>query len=160
MNRKALVAMIHVGKSHLGWDDATYRAWLEKHTGQDSCTRCNDAALSIAADELRRLGALDKPGASPRSRTGISGGRGPGRPTPRQWNTALGLARDIGLAGTADDPAFVAFVKRVAKVENPRFLDRDGMSALINGLYGWLASRRKQAGYAARAATTPRDSAD
>jgi len=143
MSRKALVAMIHVGKARMGWDEATYRAWLEKHTAKASCTACNEAELSRLADELRSLGALDKPGAAPSSRTGIPGGRGAGRPTASQWETALGIAKRIGLTGEIDDPSLAAFCKRVTKVDHPRFLDRDGMSALINGLYGWLASRKR-----------------
>jgi hypothetical protein len=141
MGRKAIVAMIHVGKARMGWDDATYRAWLEKHTAKTSCALCNETELSHLADELRRMGALDKPGAAPRSRTGVPGARGAGRPTESQWETALGIAKRIGLSGEIDDPSLIAFCKRVAKVEHPRFLDRDGMSALINGLYGWQASK-------------------
>lgn len=143
MNRKAIVAMIHVGRARMGWDDATYRAWLEKHTAKASCTLCNEAELSRLADELRRMGALDKPGAAPHSHTGVPGGHGAGRPTASQWETALGIAKRIGLSGEIDDPSLIAFCRRVAKVEHPRFLDRDGMSALINGLYGWQASRRR-----------------
>lgn len=145
MERKALMAMIHLGKSRLGLDDATYRDWLAKHTGKRSCKDCSERELSRLTDELRQLGALDKPGGAPRGRIVAPGGRGADRPTQRQWETALGIARRIGMSGEIDDPAFVTFAKRQAKVEHPRFLDRDGMSALITGLHGWLASRQKQA---------------
>lgn len=146
MARKALMAMIHLGKSRLGLDDPTYRDWLAKYTGKRSCKDCSERELSRLADELRQIGALDKPGVAPRSRIGAPGGRGADRPTQRQWDTALGIARRIGMSGDIDDPAFVAFTKRQAKVEHPRFIDRDGMHALITGLHGWLASRQKHAG--------------
>ena len=35
--------------------------------------------------------------------------------------------------------------RRIAKVDNIRFLDRHGISALINALDGWAASKAKRA---------------
>jgi hypothetical protein len=142
MNKHRLIQLVKIGQKRMGWDDATYRAWLEKHTGRRSAKDCSEAQLSLAADLLRDMGALDQPGAAP----AIPGGSGPDRPTQAQWRTALGLSKKLGMSGMATDPALLTFCKRVAKVDNPRFLDRAGMHALISGLAAWEADRKKRGG--------------
>jgi len=139
MNRTALIRMLHVGPRRLGWDDDTYRAWLEKHTGKRSAKDCTDAELSLLVDLLRDLGALDQPPAPPRA----APGRGAAdRPTQQQWRAALAISKKLGMSGMVTDPAFITFCKKTAQVESPRFLDRSGMSALITGLDNWLKYRQ------------------
>lgn len=139
MNRNRILAMIHVAFKHLGWDDATRRAWLEKQTGQTSCKACTDRQLSLVADLLRDMGALDKP--APVKGTG---GSGRDRPTQAQWRCVVKLSKDCGLSGSLEDPGLVTLCERVAKVASPRFLDRHGMHALITALEGWAASKKKR----------------
>lgn len=144
MNRARLYAMIHLAVKRLGWDDDTYRAWLEKHTSKRSCSECSDSQLSLAADLLRDLGALDQPAPIP------AGGSGPDRPTQAQLRAVTAAAKNCGLSGAFNDPALLTLCRRIAKVDNIRFLDRHGVSALINALDGWAASkaRRRKAGKA------------
>lgn len=144
MNKPRLIQLIKIGQKRMGWDDDVYRAWLEKHTGKRSSKDCSEGELSALADELRDLGALDQAGAA----TTPPGGSGPDRPTQRQWRAALGLAKKCGLTGKPDDPAFITFCKKIAKVETPRFLTRDGISAVMVGLENWLAYKKKQGGKA------------
>lgn len=139
MNRPALLKMVHAGARRLGWDEDTRRAWMSQHTAHSSCRACSDADLSLLVDLLRDLGALDP---SPKAPLPASGS--PDRPTQKQWRYALDLAKKIGLTGAVHDPALVAFCQRVTKVANPRFLDREGMRALILGLENWLLSRQKK----------------
>lgn len=141
MNKPRLLQLVKIGQKHMGWDDAVYRAWLEKHTGKRSAKDCSEAELSLAADLLRDMGALDKPGHPPPARPG---GSGPDRPTQAQWRTALGLSKKLGMSGAANDPGLTTFCRRTAKVDNLRFLDREGMSALISGLVAWHESRKKR----------------
>lgn len=140
MNKPRLIQLIKIGQKRLGWDDDVYRAWLEKHTGKRSCKDCSEGQLSMLADELRELGALDQAEAV----NAPPGGGGADRPTERQWRTALGLAKKCGLSGKLNDPGFASFCKRVAKVDSPRFLTREGISAVIVGLERWFADRNKQ----------------
>lgn len=140
MNKPRLIQLVKIGQKKMGWDDSTYRAWLEKNTGKRSAKDCSEAELSLAADLLRDMGALDRPGMAP----AIPGGSGPDRPTQAQWRTALGLAKKLGMSGAVNDPALLTFCKRVAKVDNPRFLDRAGMHALISGLAAWRDGRAKR----------------
>lgn len=137
-----LIQLIKIGQKRLGWDDALYRAWLEKHTGKRSAKDCSEAELSALADEMRGLGALDQPGEAAR----IPGGSGSGRPTQRQWRAALGLSKKLGMSGKPDDPAFITFCKKITKLENPRFLDSKGVSALILALEHWHAWRKAHPG--------------
>ena len=138
MNKPRLIQLVKIGQKRMGWDDETYRAWLEKYTGKRSCKDCSEAQLSILADELRDLGALDTPGTT----TPTPGGSGPDRPTQRQWRAALGLAKKCGLTGKPDDPAFITFCKKIAKVENPRFLTREGISSVMVALENWRVWKR------------------
>lgn len=137
MNKPRLIQLVKIGQKRMGWEDDAYRAWLEKHTGKRSSKDCSEAQLSMLADEMRDLGALDQAGVN----TTPPGGSGPDRPTQRQWRAVLGLAKKCGLTGKPDDPAFVTFCKRIAHVENPRFLTREGISDVMVGLERWRAYR-------------------
>lgn len=140
MNRPALIKMIHAGCRRLGWDEDTRRAWMQLHSTQNSCPRCSDAELSLLVDLLRDLGALDPNPNAPPPASGSAD-----RPSQDQWRYALDMSKKLGMSGAAHDPALIVFCKKVAKVENPRFLDREGMRALILGLENWLKSRQKNA---------------
>lgn len=140
MNKPRLIQLVKIGQKRMGWDDATYRAWLEKHTARRSAKDCSEAQLSLLADLLRDLGALDRPGMAPAT----SVASGPDRPTQAQWRMALGLSKKLGMSGATNDPDLANFCKRVAKVDNPRFLDRRGMHALISGLTAWQEDRAKR----------------
>lgn len=139
MSKPRLIQLVKIGQKKMGWDDDVYRAWLEKHTGKRSCKDCSEMELSMLADELRDLGALDKPGETPAV---VPGGSGPDRPTQKQWRAALGISRQLGMTGKPDDPAFVTFVKKLTKIDNPRFLDRNGMHTVMTGLQKWLEYRK------------------
>lgn len=141
MNRNRILGMIHVAVKRLGWDDATYRAWLGKQTGKASCKECSESQLSLVADLLRDLGALDQPAA-----VKGTGGGGRDRPTQAQWRYAIALSKECGLSGALNDPGLVTLCNRVAKIANLRFLDKAGMRALITALEGWAASKKKRTG--------------
>ena len=140
MNRPALLKMLHAGARRLGWDEDTRRAWMKKHSTQSSAALCSDGELSLLVDLLRDLGALDPSPHAPLPATG-----NPEQPTQQQWRYALDMSKKLGMTGAAHDPALIAFCQRVCKVDNPRFLDRLGMKALILGLENWLKSRQKKA---------------
>lgn len=134
MNRARLIKLIKTGQRVMGWDDPTYRAWLEKHTGRRSCKDCSDAQLSHLVDELRALGFTPLP--APRAK----GGSGPGHPSEAQWRKVEVLAKRFGYTGL-DDPGLATFCRRVAKVDTPRFLDSRGIGAIIVALENWIAHR-------------------
>lgn|SRR5574338_445289 len=142
MNRAGLVSLIHTGKTRLGWDEATYRAWLVKHTGKSSTKDCRDHELMVLADAMRRTGALEKPGSAASRRSVLPGGAGYDRPSPAQWEEARRRAEELGWTGEPNDPRLVRLARRTAKVDHTRFLDRKGMSDLLNALGAMVGRKR------------------
>jgi len=135
--RKALIAMVHIAKSRMGMDDETYRDWLAKNTGKRSSSDLSDRQLGTLVQTLRAAGYLDEAPATAR----VIAGKGANRPTDAQWKTARGLVKKLGLDGGLDGEAFASFVKRVGKVDNPRFLTKATMASVLIGLEKWLQQR-------------------
>lgn len=140
MSRNDLYAMVHMGAKRLGMDEDTRRSWMEKHTGKRSAKGCSDAELSRLCDLLRAASALDD--GRPLGKAD-SGGKGADRPTRAQWIKLKTLCKKRGWSGI-DDPAFATFVRRIAKVDNPRFLTKTGVRAVILGLENWIEYDRKK----------------
>ncbi len=138
MNRPALIKAIQFGRRRLGWDDDTYRDWMQKQVGKRSSTECTDRELSHLVTYLQDVGILNK---KP-ERVPASAGR-QGRPSEKQWEYALDLSKKVGMSGTMDDPSLVTLCRNVAKKDHPRFLDQKGIGNLINALQGWKKNREK-----------------
>lgn len=135
--RKSLIAMVHIAKSRMGMDDETYRDWLAKNTGKRSSSDLSDRQLATLVQTLRTAGYLAEAPATAR----VIAGKGANRPTDAQWKTARGLVKKLGLDGGLDGEAFASFVKRVGKVDNPRFLTKATMASVLIGLEKWLQQR-------------------
>lgn len=135
--RKSLIAMVHIAKSRMGMDDETYRDWLENQTSQRSSAALTVAQLLKLVKTLREGGYLEAPPVSAK----VIAGKGANRPTQAQWKTARGLVKKIGLEGDLDGEAFASFVRRVAKVDSPRFLTKATMAHVLIGLENWLKDR-------------------
>lgn len=56
MNRRKLLAQIHIGKKDLNIDDSAYRALLQRIIGTDSCGKAGNHQLIAVIREMRRLG--------------------------------------------------------------------------------------------------------
>ena len=65
------------------------------------------------------------------------------RPTRAQWIKLRVLCEQRGWADGIDDPAFAGFVRRIAKVDNPLFLNKNGVRAVILGLERWIEHDRR-----------------
>ncbi|MBN9694645.1 MAG: regulatory protein GemA [Zoogloea sp.] len=140
--RKSLIAMVHIAKSRMGMDDETYRDWLAKNTGKRSSSDLSDRQLATLVQTLRTAGYLAEAPATAR----VIAGKGANRPTDAQWKTARGLVKKLGLDGGLDGEAFASFVKRVGKVDNPRFLTKATMASVLVGLEKWWADREEKKG--------------
>lgn len=145
--RKSLIAMVHIAKARMNMDDETYRDWLDKNTGKRSSAALTVAQLLALVKTLRDGGYLEEPPV----RAKVIAGKGANRPTQAQWNTARGLVKKIGLDGELDGEAFASFVRRVAKVDSPRFLTRATMAHVLIGLEKWLLERAAKGGSNGRA---------
>ncbi len=138
MNRTALIKMVHAGRRRLGWDDDTYRAWLNAQVGKCSSSDCTDQELSRLVTYLQQHGALVRPTDPPPASAGRLD-----RPTEKQWEYALDLSKKLGMSGKLDDPSLVTLCRKVTKADHPKFLNQKGMASLLNALQGWLQSRNK-----------------
>jgi len=67
-HKNAQIAKIHMGKTHLNMDDETYRAFLQRVAGVDSCKQLTGKQLARVLFELEKLGF--KPGASKKAGRG------------------------------------------------------------------------------------------
>lgn len=132
-----MIAMVHIAKARMGMDEETYRAWLQKHTGKRSSSDLTENALADLVAKLRAEGHLEEAPAVAK----VIAGRGSQRPTDAQWKTARGFIKRIGLDGGLDGAAFAAFVKRIVKVDNPRFLTKASMASVLIGLEKWAQER-------------------
>lgn len=147
--RRALIAMVHIAKARLGMDDETYRAWLQKRTGKRSSSDLNDKELARLVAGLRAEGLLEDAPAKAK----VIAGRGSQRPTDAQWKAARALARKIGLDDGLDGEAFATFVKRIVKLDSPRFLTKASMASVLIGLEKWHQDRTRKAQVDAAPAT-------
>ncbi len=55
-NARGLIGAIKAGQAHLGWDDATYRAALERLTGKTSATKCTLDELQTVREYMHEQG--------------------------------------------------------------------------------------------------------
>ena len=113
-NRKEKLAMIHVAKKACGMDDEQYRALLAGTAGVESAADIeNEKQYEAVMDAFRKYGFVPK--AKPRPKWTDTWGC-----TPAQRARIEGLWRSI--ARNKSDEALAAFVKRIARVDSPRFL--------------------------------------
>ena len=134
--RGRLLAKLHIAVQANPATDQEYRDWLEVGWGVRSSADLSLNQLRQAIGELERAGWLD----------GLArGGDGEDRPTAKQWNFLAALSRNRGWDGL-EAPQLATFVKRIAKVDSPRFLTRQGMSKVINGLKKWAEQQAPQSG--------------
>ena len=133
--RHKLMAMVHIAAQQLNIEHGSieYRAWLQNLTGKQSCKDLTDEQLRELIASLRQRGCLE------RKATGSASNR----PTQIQWSKMEILARRLGF-GNAMTPQFAAFVKRVTKLESPRFLTRQSISKVIIGLEKWLEYKKQK----------------
>lgn len=112
VKRKKLIQLVHVGKSKLGMDDATYRAFLMGVCGKDSAATMSERQLAGVVRAMRKLGFQCT---ASRVRPEERGGA-----TLAQLEYIKGMW--VACARNTGDAALSAFVKRIAGVDALRFL--------------------------------------
>lgn len=131
--RHKMIAMVKISAKRLGFDSGSddYRSWLKNLTGLSSCSELSDAQLMALNTILRQKGLLDKK---------LTGNH-VDRPSDAQWRKMETLARQLGFANV-DTPDFIAWVKKVTQIDNPRFLKKESMSSVIAGLERWVSYKK------------------
>lgn len=131
MNRRAMLAKVHLAKKELCLDDEVYRSVLERVTGHRSAASLSDRQLDQALREFRRLGWTPAE-AQPRQRSQ--------HPEVRKiW----ALWGDMCRSGCVREPtpaALRSFVERMTHVADPEWLTVEQARLVIEALKAW--SRR------------------
>lgn len=129
MNRRALIAKVHIAKKQLVLDDDVYRQVLERVTGRRSAGDIDDAGLVSVLAEFRRLGwqPASNQTRPPRSRN----------PHVRKvWAVWKALC----LSGAVRSPtraALRAFVLSQTEVSDPEWLTPEQANQVIEALKAW-----------------------
>jgi hypothetical protein len=135
------LALLHVAKKRLGFDDETYRAILHKLGGVES-------AKDLDADGFEAVMRYFNRCAFESSWSKRNYGDRPGMASPRQVNLIRELWREY--TGGIDEAGLNKWLERTCKLSSLRFLTPQAAQAAITGL-------KKMA---ARAASIPRNSAN
>jgi len=120
------IAKIHVLKTQAGFDDDTYRAFLEKHTGSRSSKDMTGEQRLAVISELEKL-------VPEQHRQTVTGKFG--RKLQALWIAAYNL----GVVDNKSDPAMIAWLKRQTGLDHHRFLayEADATKA-IDALKLWI----------------------
>ncbi|MEX2155084.1 MAG: regulatory protein GemA [Gemmatimonadaceae bacterium] len=132
--RKRSLAAIHAGKRQLGWDDETYRGYLEQLTAKRSASELTDGELARVLDDMRQRGFARRPGAA-----------APTSKPATQLDKAWALWQELGELGELRSPGetgFHGYIERVAKRSRPEWCTPEQLSQVIEGLKAWLARAR------------------
>lgn len=146
--RRRELAMIHMAAKKLfgdvsrgGDSRADYEDWLERRTERRASGKIVKAgkrsAGKLTANERATLVAYIREGGLIPERG--RGGTGPDRPSSAQWGRIAALSRKMGWRGLEDE-RLRGFVRRTAKVDNPRFISRAQATKVISGLEKWVKS--------------------
>lgn len=133
MDRTSLIKLIHVARRELGLDEETYRTVL-RTTGKAESTKEMDVpALMRVVEHLKRAGFKVRS-----SKPSV------GKARPMTISPAASKVRALWLflhhLGAVRDPseaALATYVKRIAKVDDLRWLPGDKVDPLIESLKKW-----------------------
>lgn len=134
MNRRGLLASVHIARKDLGLDEETYRAVLEQVSGgRDSAAHLTDEELGAVLDHFRARGW------SPAKKRFSS------KPHVRKVWALWGQMHRDGLVHGELRPALRAFVKRMTGITDPEWLDPAQARTVIEALKQWRS--RVEAGH-------------
>jgi phage gp16-like protein len=139
MNRRALLAKVHLAKKELGLDEDLYRLTLRKVTGHESAAECTDGELGRFLDHCRVRGwEPKKHGGKELSKR---------REIRMLWAIWGELCSIPGAVHTPTRAGLRAFVARQAGVEDPEWLSSDQARNVIEALKAWRdREKRKRPG--------------
>ncbi|MDR3437154.1 regulatory protein GemA [Telmatospirillum sp.] len=135
-HRKALIAKVHIAKTQLGLDEATYRAMVERMTGSTSTKDAPYSKLVDLVDEMKAHGFKDDGGFRPSK-----------RPDVRKIHALWGELRRAGALESPTKAALRAFCANqtgaAGAAKDPEHLTPAEARRVIEALKAW-ADRRKE----------------
>lgn len=132
--RRAAIAKVQIARKDLALDDATYRAMLERLTGQTSAGACTEAQLGLVLDELKLKGWAPR-----------KSGKGPARrpaqtPLAKKARALWISLHQLGVVRDPSEKALEAFGKRQLGVDRLAWADEGLAYRLVEALKA-MASR-------------------
>lgn len=133
--RTRLIRLIHVGRRELGMEEDAYRAILKARTGKESARDCSVIELEKVLWHFKRAGFKvrqpKRPGASRRALS------------TEEFHSKVRAVwlemHRIGAVRSPDEAALAAYVKRVAGVDDLRFLPIKDEKKVLESLKKWGA---------------------
>lgn len=124
VDRRALLAQVHIAKKDLALDESSYRGLLQRIAGTPSASNCTEPQLLAVVAEFRRLGWAPKV-KRPASR----------HAHVRKVYAVWGDMKD--LVSNPSRQALDAFTLRQTGVSSPEWLDGQQANKVIEGLKAW-----------------------
>lgn len=136
MNRRSLLAMVHIAAKDIGLDEETYRAALANVSGgRDSAKDLTDDELGQVLDGFRRNGWRPTKKGRPINRLSD-------KPYVRKVWALWGEMHRSGLIQGDARAALRAFVERMTGLTDPEWLDPKQGRVVIEALKQWAARPR------------------
>jgi phage gp16-like protein len=128
IDRRAMLAKVHVAKKQLGLDEATYRATVEAATGKRSAGDCTPAELERLLRRFQQLGfvAVQTP-MSKAGRTAV-------KPHAKTIYALWGQCQRAGVIANGSLPALSAFCERQVGVSRPDWIAPEDAHKVIEAL--------------------------
>jgi phage gp16-like protein len=136
-----MIQLIHIAKSKLNLDDATYRAILEHKTGKSSSKGMSMSELEAVLEHMR---GIDKAGLvfTPKPASKAKAKRLADDPQSRKIRSLWLTLRDLGAIQDSSEQALGVFVKRQTGgergVERLEWLNNYQATRVIESLKQWV----------------------
>lgn len=124
MARDPLLAQIHIARQQLGLEEDDYRSILERVTGKRSSAELSDTQRRAVIAELKRRGFKSR-GANRRKSS---------KPYVRKVFALWGELKRTGVWREPGIASLRAFVKKMAGVDDPEFMDHDEARKVIEAM--------------------------
>ena len=132
--RKRELALIHIGKKELGWDEDTYRDALHSWTGKRSAGKLNQKQRGTVIDAMKALGFKPERTQEPEPVVVHEDDDPELRKIKVLW-------RELHRAGKVNNPSLRSlnrFCIRMTRDEHVKFLDGPDRQKMIEVLKNWL----------------------
>lgn len=129
-----MLAKVQIARKELGLDDDTYRAVLERLTGERTAKGLDDRRLSIVLDEFKAKGWKPKTISGARPSAPKSGRRPADHPVARKARALWISLHQLGAVENGSEQALEAFAKRQLGVDALQWADQSQAEPLIKGL--------------------------
>lgn len=130
--RQRLIKLIHVGRRELNMDEATYRQVLMIAGKADSASAMTVPALTAVLEHMKSCGfkIKTKTGAAPRRPLLVA-------PDASKVRALWLFLFHLGAVRDPSEDALATYVKRIAGVDDLRWVRGDGVTLLIETLKKW-----------------------